>query len=190
MKERKKRTFRILSEKIVYQSKWMSISKLVTETDQEKMGTYDVVNRADCVSIIVENSDQKVLFVKSYRFPARIYEWELPMGGIEVHESSDMAAVRELKEETGIENTNLKKLGEFYPIPGLSAQRAHLYFGNISETNNDTKNTCSVDVDEIVERKYFDWTEIVKMIKHGEISDALTLGSLMYWKSLGGTIWK
>lgn len=52
-----KRKFIVLEEKLVYQSEWLSISRLSTEADNNKKGTYDVVNRADCVSIIIENKD-------------------------------------------------------------------------------------------------------------------------------------
>lgn len=180
-----KRKFSVLEEKLVYKSKWLSISQLATETDNNGKGTYDVVNKADCVSIIIENQNDEILLVKSYRFPTRIYEWELPMGGVDADEPPDSTAKRELNEETGLDEVTLRKIGKFYPIPGLSSQLAYLYYGKIDKLASDIAKNYGEIMDEIVDRKFFSYSEVIEMIKEGNISDGLTLSSLAIWKILG-----
>ncbi|MBI2593756.1 NUDIX domain-containing protein, partial [Candidatus Daviesbacteria bacterium] len=57
--------------------------------------------------------DGKVLLIKNaaMRDPKKAY-WGFPKGHIQEGEKSEEAAVREIKEETGIETEIVKKLGD------------------------------------------------------------------------------
>ena len=105
------------------------------------------------------------------------------MGGLDSGESTKEAADRELLEETGI-RAELKKIGEFYPVPGLSPQNVSVFYGTISE--REAKNISRFNennyVDEITDRKILSMDNIIKMIETQEISDGFTLSSLAIWK--------
>jgi 8-oxo-dGTP pyrophosphatase MutT (NUDIX family) len=55
-------------------------------------------------------SDGNVLLVRHYHAP---YVWTLPGGGIEEGESPEEAAIREVKEETGLDIVSFTKIGAF-----------------------------------------------------------------------------
>ena len=61
----------------------------------------------DCVRIVVRDADERVLLfhTRDPTYPELGTWWELPGGGLEPGESSPDAAVRELREETGIRIT-------------------------------------------------------------------------------------
>jgi 8-oxo-dGTP pyrophosphatase MutT (NUDIX family) len=58
---------------------------------------------------IVQNSKKEILFIY------RLDKWDLPKGKVEKGEKTDVCALREVEEETGVTRLNLKeKVGETY----------------------------------------------------------------------------
>ncbi|AZL16183.1 RNA pyrophosphohydrolase [Rickettsiales endosymbiont of Stachyamoeba lipophora] len=72
------------------------------------------------VGAMVLNHENKVFVGK--RIDNKSDAWQMPQGGIDENESPDMAVFRELEEETGLVNNNLKlisrsRLWFYYDIP-------------------------------------------------------------------------
>jgi putative (di)nucleoside polyphosphate hydrolase len=58
------------------------------------------------VAMIIFNKEGKVLFAK--RNQEKIdYKWQFPQGGVDKGETTDVAVLREMFEETGIKNANI-----------------------------------------------------------------------------------
>ena len=88
------------------------------------------------VGIIVFNSEGKVLFAK--RNQEKItYSWQFPQGGVDIGEATDISALRELFEETGIKNAKIvceDNVWRAYKFPAelkFSAKKAHNYYKNV-----------------------------------------------------------
>jgi len=106
-------------------------------------------------SIIVPVLDEnRLVFVYNYRYPIQGWELELPAGLIDDGESPIIGARRELKEETGYSARKWKRLGWLHTLPGISAQRAHVFLasglkkGRISREPYEYMKTKIVTVDE------------------------------------------
>lgn len=69
----------------------------------------------------------KIVLQRQYRYPVASWQWELPGGFIDAGESPERAAVRELREETGLEVDTLRSLGAFYPSFGSTNEKIHLF---------------------------------------------------------------
>jgi 8-oxo-dGTP diphosphatase len=66
----------------------------------------------DCVVFGLDEDDLKVLLVQRGGEPFKGC-WALPGGFVEVHETADQAALRELEEETGVRDVYLEQLYTF-----------------------------------------------------------------------------
>jgi 8-oxo-dGTP pyrophosphatase MutT (NUDIX family) len=100
------------------------ISKAGFRTDHLRLSLHDF-------SIIVPVLDRdRIVFIWNYRHPIQGWELELPAGLVDDGESPATGARRELKEETGYTARKWKGLGWLYTLPGISAQRAHVFLAS------------------------------------------------------------
>ncbi len=83
-----------------YESHYMVASRSETV---EGLKMTDHVARPDAVSIYSITGDKKMVLVRQYRYPIDGWIYELPAGLVENGEDYHVAAVRELKEETGLD---------------------------------------------------------------------------------------
>ena len=73
-------------------------------------------------------SDGKVLLERQFRFPYNKVIWEIPAGKLNAGEDPEVAARRELEEETGYRAGVLKKLTQIYPTPGYTDEIIYIYY--------------------------------------------------------------
>jgi ADP-ribose pyrophosphatase YjhB (NUDIX family) len=80
---------------------------------------------------IVQNENKEILFIE------RLGKWDLPKGKIEDGEAEDAAAIREIEEETGVENLTLvNKIG-------LTFHTYHAYEKHFLKTTHWYYLTCA-----------------------------------------------
>ena len=70
---------------------------------------------ADCVIIGFDGLDLNVLLIERKKEPFA-GKWALPGGFMNMDETAEQCALRELKEETGIENVHLEQIGAFSDV--------------------------------------------------------------------------
>jgi len=107
------------------------------------------------VGIILVNSDGKVLLQlrckHDFLYPNY---WTLPGGKVEEDESPELAIVREVKEELGLDLHHFKLFRTTVDNALNAVIERHIYWGNISEKVED------LILDEGVALRYFDSKEI------------------------------
>jgi ADP-ribose diphosphatase len=118
--------------------------------------------------------------VKIYRHAVSEYGWEVPRGFIDENETVKDAAIRELKEETGLicNKDRLKYLGTICPEPGVISAKVNIYQAVI---NDDEQIDRELELGHI-EFNWFRDEEILKLIKTQQINDATTLAT--YFQSI------
>lgn len=176
MKDKK---YRVLSKKTVFSKGPIHLVDCKVRTPHGKVLSRQILEHPGCVVIIPKTNDGKYVLVRQYRFPLYQYLWEFPAGGRERGESFVGAATRELMEEIGMRPGKLKKLLEFYPTPGISGEKMHVFLAS------GLKPACAQkDEDEDFELGTFSLSEIGRMIRRGRIADGKTLIGFFYLKKI------
>lgn len=109
--------------------------EMVSRQGQDRL--YDEIthhtHHTDGSMIIAYNEDKtNVILVKEYRPVAGRYIYALPAGLSDAEESVETTAIREFKEETGLDLKVEGVDGPRYTSVGLSNERIHAVFGTYS----------------------------------------------------------
>ena len=165
--------------KEIYKSKWIDLFVDSIETESgNKIPEYHVLHyKNKSVCVIVENEKKQLLFVKANRYITNDAAWEIPAGGVEDGEDSIVAAKREVKEETGYDIRNVRKIYTYMPSNGMSDQIIDICFANLN-----TKEQDNFDKEEIEEVRWYSIDEINKLIYSNIIIDGVSLIGLLLYK--------
>ncbi len=146
-------------------------------------GTRDVVGHPGAIAVLALDDDGRLLLVRQWRIPAERAMLEIPAGTLDVHdgvtEDPDLAARRELEEETGQRATTWRKLASFWTAPGFASELMHLYLatGLAGVTGTDR---LTPDEDERLELSHVAIDDAVTMVEAGEINDAKTILGVLW----------
>lgn len=97
----------------------------------KQQGTWEYVSRSRGIhaAVILAIDDaadgRHVILVEQYRVPLKVNCLELPAGLVgddSAREASEVAAQRELEEETGYRAAHWRTVGEFYSSPGMVSE--------------------------------------------------------------------
>ena len=126
-----------------------------------------------CVAALTENNE--LMFVEQFRYPYAEVVLELPAGKLEEGEEPYSAAVRELREETGlVSDKPLLPLGRIYSSVGVCDECIYLYLAE------DVRFTATdFDEDEFLTIKKVPFEKLSDMALSGEIEDAKTVALIL-----------
>ncbi|MEP6571264.1 MAG: NUDIX hydrolase [Gemmatimonadota bacterium] len=121
----------------------------------------------------VTDSDPRILLIRQFRHAAQGYIWEIPAGRLDAGETPERCAERELAEETGMRAEKMTRLSTIFTTPGFTDERIHLFAATGLRQGPSAR-----EVDEFLEIHEVRWSEILKMLNSGEISDGKTIAGL------------
>ncbi len=116
--------------------------------DGVRIAPYYVLNYPEWVHVVCVDPEGRVCLVDQYRHGARAVSRELPGGMLDAGESPIQGAMRELREETGLEGTNWRALGAYSPNPATHSNKVHIFqcdtTGDFGATSPDlTEDICA-----------------------------------------------
>ncbi|MBO5568490.1 MAG: NUDIX hydrolase [Clostridia bacterium] len=134
------------------------------------------------VAILALDNEGRIPMVRQYRHPISEVTLEIPAGKLDKipDETPEHAALRELREETGMIASHIESLGFIYPSPGVVDERLWLFFASgLLRAEQD------LDDDEFIHVQWLPVKDLEQMISDGENNDAKAICALMRAKLLG-----
>jgi ADP-ribose pyrophosphatase len=120
-------------------------------------------------------ADPRIYLIRQFRHAADAFIWEIPAGRLDPGETAATCAHRELEEEIGMTADILARLTTIFTTPGFTDERIHLFLAHELR-----KGAHRREPDEFMEVQTRRWSEVMNMIRGGEIVDAKTLVALMF----------
>lgn len=144
------------------------------------------LERGDSVAVIIYNlTTEKIILVNQFRYPSykNGHGWmtEIIAGILDPGETPEQTARREVDEEIGLSVSKLEHIATFYPSPGGSSERIHLFYSEVSGENAKYKGTGGIISEgEDTLAVELSLEEALSKIRSGEIMDAKTIIGI-YW---------
>lgn len=134
---------------------------------------YLVLRSGPGVAVLAVTDDRRVVLTREYRHPVGQVIFDLPGGGMKRGESLEEAALRELREEAGLEAKRLEQLGSFFPSPARASTVVHVFLAR-----DLTPVPRNLDPFEDIEVHFVPWTEALAMAERQEIREATLIYAL------------
>jgi ADP-ribose pyrophosphatase len=130
-----------------------------------------------------------VLLVRQYRVAVGEALLEIPAGTLDVGadgsiEDPDVAAPRELEEETGMRAGSWRRIARFFTAPGFASEEMHLYLA--TDLRPADADRLGPDEDERLLLERMPWREAVAAAERGVLRDGKTLVALLWLARLVG----
>jgi len=168
----------VVSSKIIYEGKLLRVKLDEVKLPNNYITVREIVEHPNAVALIPITSDGKIVMVNQYRHSAKEVLLELPAGTMEKNELPEECAKRELLEETGYEAKELKKLFSCYLAPGYSTEFIHIFLAK-----NLVYKGQKLEFDEQIKLVELNLNDALKKIEKGEIKDAKTICSLLFFST-------
>jgi len=161
--------------------KWLQLNELNYTDKHETTRTWESVSRHQCagaVAIIATlKPSNQIILIRQYRPPADAYVIEFPAGLIDIGETPESTAARELYEETGYTGEIIKMTNPVYNSPGLTSETVHIALMNIDETKPENQNVTPApeegeDIEPLLVEKSEIETFLEKCGQRGDTIDA------------------
>src|SRR5215218_8723660 len=174
-------SWRTLGREYLYQSPWCAFRVDEVELPGRARIEYGVLESGGFATVVPVSDGGDVVLVRQWRQPLDAFTLELPSGGIDAGEEPELAARRELFEETGYRTEKLEHLASVHTSTGRSTEVCHL-FRCVAVRDERGPRPEATEFIQVVELPF---GEVLQKVSEGEITDAATVLGLL-WSTAGG----
>lgn len=181
---------KIRDEKILSDEHY--ILKRIDYDIQKKNGEWrtqkrEVFDHGNAVTVLLYNQENKtIILTKQFRIPTYVNGnssgmlLETPAGLLDKNESPEEAILREIKEETGYEISDVQKVYEAYSSAGSLTEKIYYYIAPYTGEQKVAEGGGLEEEGEEVKVIEMPFDEAVQKLDQGEIRDAKTIILLQY----------
>jgi ADP-ribose pyrophosphatase len=174
---------RVVESKILHRGRYLTFRIDTIERADGTRSTREIAGHPGAVAILAIDDQDRVLLVRQFRVAVGELLLEIPAGTLDVAddgavEDPDLAARRELEEETGMRAGTWRKLASFYTAPGFTSELMHLYLAtDLVPADGDR---LGPDEDEQLLLERMPVSAAVAAAERGEFADAKSLVALLW----------
>ncbi len=168
-----------IKKQYVYRGKIINVRRDEVVFPNGKESSREIVEHRGAVAVAAVDDEGCVYLVRQFRYAFGEELLEIPAGKLEEGEESTQleAAIRELREETGLTAKTVDYLGVIYPSVGMLTERIYIYLAR-----GLTQGEMDLDEDEYLNVERVPVGELEDMVLRGEIRDAKTICTLFLLK--------
>jgi ADP-ribose pyrophosphatase len=168
-----------VGSKTVFEGRILSVDVLDVELPDGRMATREIVQHGAAVAVIARRRDGCFVFIRQFRKAMERVCFEVMAGNCDPGEDAEIAAIRELREETGYTPDSIRFLGSIYPSVGYCTERIDIFYADVHEPGE-----TELDPDEDIETVLISAEEMDERIRANQVQDAKTLASWMLYKEI------
>jgi 8-oxo-dGTP pyrophosphatase MutT (NUDIX family) len=167
--------WKVLSSKVVYENAWIRVREDDVIRPDGQPGIYGVVETRLATGVIALTPEEDIYLVGQYRYPLDAYSWEIIEGGSDGDETALEAAMRELREEAGLEADHWEELGPVVHLTNChSNEKGYLFLATgLREVGAEPDGT------EELQLRKVPLEEALAMVDRGEITDGMSVVALL-----------
>ena len=163
-----------VSQETVYEGIIVNIRQDKARLTDGRITGREVIEHPGGVAVFALDEEERVILVRQFRYPVGEVVLELPAGKLEKGEDPRDSGLRELEEETGLRPGTFLSMGCSFSSPGILEERSHLFLAK--ELFQGPSHPDDGEFLEIVRVPY---TELMDMVRRGEIHDSKTLAGIL-----------
>jgi ADP-ribose pyrophosphatase len=173
----------LVSSERLYTGKVINLDRDTVQFPNGSTGQLEMVRHPGASAVVPflddpRGPDPRINLIRQFRHAADTFIWEIPAGRLDPGETPATCAQRELEEEIGMTADVLARLTTIYTTPGFTNEKIHLFMATELK-----KGTHKREADEFMEVHTRRWSEVMDMIRTGQIVDGKTLVAILFVQS-------
>lgn len=165
----------------MYDNKWINVTQYDVINPSGGEGIYGKIHFKNiAIGVVPLDEDMNTYLVGQFRFATNEYSWEIPEGGGPIGTDPLDSAKRELLEETGLVAEHWQEILKMHLSNSVSDELALVYVA----TGLRQETACPEETEQLIVKK-LPFSDVVKMVESGEITDSMTVTAILKLQLMG-----